>query len=461
MNDRRRTAASLSAALVAVLALTLLPALSPSYGASAAPSERGAKQLGFKKAKDGRYARQVATRAPAAQRFRKEQRRQAKQAMHDRRAARQAVLGAQPILDYRGVADPTVVQWGPYWIAVSTGPGAPRAMATNPGGPWQNIPSALTTLPSWAISGRIWASDLVQVGGEWILYFSAEVAGLGIDGRCIGAAYASDPTQPFIPDEKPIVCPKKGAVAPKAYDPIKKRPKSMPQSGVIDPEFFKDKGGKQYLMYRTQSLPSSIRIVRLPRSGHPSGTKQSDELVRSNDVIENPTMLRKGRNYLLMTSEDYFGDCSYETTFRRSTKLLDWSKSHRQVLMNQAKTGLCGPGGADLGRGASGELLLYFHAWTCPGVGNCPSGYDYNRTSPYDARRALFAATLRFTKNKSPRISGYVAPILPPPPPPTESPTPTPTTAPPSVSTTPSPAVAASYVGLTSWAQGLAAARNA
>ena len=71
------------------------------------------------------------------------------------------ILGALPVLSYRGAADPTVARYAGGWVAVSTGPGAPRALAPQPGGPWQNIPSALTVQPSWAISGRYWASDLV------------------------------------------------------------------------------------------------------------------------------------------------------------------------------------------------------------------------------------------------------------------------------------------------------------
>ena len=144
------------------------------------------------------------------------------------------------MLSYRGAADPTVARYAGGWVAVSTGPGAPRAIAPQPGGPWQNIPSALTVLPSWAISGRYWASDLVEVNGVWLLYFSAEVAGLGLDGRCIGVATATDPTADFVPDERPLVCPRQAA-APRAYDKIKRRGRGMPHAGVIDPDYFKDR----------------------------------------------------------------------------------------------------------------------------------------------------------------------------------------------------------------------------
>ena len=339
------------------------------------------------------------------------------------------VLGAQPVLSYRGVADPTVAQYAGWWVAVSTGPGAPRAVAPQPGGPWQNIPSALIVQPSWAVSGRYWASDLVQVNGVWLLYFSAEVAGLGLDGRCIGVATATDPTGTFVPDERPLVCPRQAA-SPGAYDKLKRRGHDMPQGGVIDPDYFKDRGGHQYLLYRTQDTPSSIRMVELPASGRAEGSARSTELVRRAGVIENPTMLRRGRQYVLLTSEGDFGECSYKTTFRRSSRLTDWSRAKRQVLVDTGKSGLCGPGGADLGRGPNGEPLLFFHAWTCPELGgNCPGGHNYDRTTLYDARRSLFAGVLRFTGRQSPRIASYVAPILPPPPPPTVSPSPTEPTA--------------------------------
>ena len=338
---------------------------------------------------------------------------------------RDRILGAQPVLSYRGAADPTVARYPGGWVAVSTGPGAPRAQASQPGGPWQNIPSALTTQPSWAISGRYWASDLVEVNGVWLLYFSAEVAGLGLDGRCIGVATATDPTASFVPDERPLVCPKQAASQP-AYDKIKKRGRDMPKSGVIDPDFFKDRGGHQYLLYRTQSTPSSIRLVELPGSGRPEGSARSTELVRRGGVIENPTMLRRGRQYVLLASEGDFGECTYKTTFRRSATLTDWSRAHRQILVDTRKSGLCGPGGADIGRGPTGKPMLFFHAWTCPEIGgNCPGGSNYDRDNLYDARRSLFAADLRFTSRQSPRIASYVAPILPPPPPPTVPPTPT------------------------------------
>ena len=78
------------------------------------------------------------------------------------------------MLSYRGVADPTVARYAGGWVAVSTGPGAPRAAAPQPGGPWQNIPSALTVQPTWAISGRYWQADMLGRKREGQLNYEEE-----------------------------------------------------------------------------------------------------------------------------------------------------------------------------------------------------------------------------------------------------------------------------------------------
>ena len=341
--------------------------------------------------------------------------------------------GAQPVLSYRGFADPTVVRYGGGYVGVSTGKWAPRAVAPDAGGPWQDIESALMNLPVWATSPRIWASDLVRVEGVWILYFSAEVGGLGGGGRCIGAAVAATPVQPFIPQRRPLVCPRK-ADAVTAYDTVRGGRAGLARGGVIDPDGYKDGDGTRYLLYRTQGTPSSIRIVRLPKNGKARGPgRKSEELVRSRGVIENPTVLKRHGKYVLMTSEGYFGSCGYTSTWRRSEDLFDWSGSRRQVILDHAGNGLCGPGGVDLIRGGSDSPLAYFHAWTCPELGtNCPPGRDYDRDHEYGARRSLFAMVLRWTRRDAPRIASYVAPVAPPPPTPTptqptESPTESPT----------------------------------
>ena len=163
----------------------------------------------------------------------------------------------------------------------------------------------------------------------------------------------------------------------------------MPKGGVIDPDYFKDKRGHQYLLYRTQGTPSSIRLVELPSSGRPEGNARSTELVRRGGVIENPAMLRRGRQYVLITSEGEFGECSYKTTFRRSVRLTDWSRAKRQVLVDTKKSGLCGPGGADWAADPAASRCCSSTRGPAPARGQLPGRAQLRPREP--VRRAALA----------------------------------------------------------------------
>jgi hypothetical protein len=316
----------------------------------------------------------------------------------------------RPLIDFRGAADPTVVQVGDQLVALSTGRNVPRAVAPTINGPWTDAGIAMSTIPVWALDARIWASDLVPTPTGWALYFSAPVAGLGPDGRCIGVATAVSPLDDFVPQQRPLVCPRRGVAEP-AYDIAKPARKGLPKRlGVIDPEGFRDRDGRRYVLYRTQSRPSSLRAVQVPEDGLPTGARTpSVEVLRRGGVVENPVLVRRGKWWVLLTSQSYFGDCGYETTWRKARSLEGLASARKHVLLSQGTTGLCGPGGADL----LGESVLVFHAWTCPELrAHCQSGVDYDKAPVYGAHRAMFAATLSWSSKAVPSISGFVAPTI-------------------------------------------------
>ena len=67
-----------------------------------------------------------------------------------------------------------------------------------------------------------------------------------------------------------------------AQDPLLPRDPTLPRAGVIDPSFFRDADGTPYLLYKTDRIPSTVRIVALSPTGQsvaPGAT--SLELVRS------------------------------------------------------------------------------------------------------------------------------------------------------------------------------------
>lgn len=297
-----------------------------------------------------------------------------------------------------GFPDPTVVEHAGGFVAVVTGPYAPRAIAPAAAGPWTWIAPALPVLPAWASAEGIWASDLVQAGGRWVLYFSAPVRGLGGNGRCIGVATASDPTQTFVPSARPLVCPRQADV-PAAPDQVGTTPgtppRRLPRGGVIDPSGFVD-GSKRYLLYKTQGKPSSIRALRLTGDGTRKLPKQrSWELLRASHTIENPELVRHQGALVLFLSEGSYRGCGYRTTWRRSPSLKEWRTRHSGLLIRPDGPDICGPGGADVVPTSTGRRLVFLHGWTCwPEQITCPRGRDLERNTQLGARRSIFAGWL-------------------------------------------------------------------
>lgn len=303
-----------------------------------------------------------------------------------------------PVLNSGTVGDPSVVAVGKRVVVVATGPQVARAYK-DPGRGWTWTEPALASRPSWAIAqGEIWAADIARVRGRWLLYFAVPVAGLGEHGRCIGVAVARRPLETFRPvGDRPLVCPKQAKV-PTALDTVAVR--GLPRAGVIDPSVHVERG-RPYLLYKTDGRPSTIRLLPLSRNGRrvharANPAAPSVELVRSTGVIENPVLLKRKRQYYLLTSEGDFARCTYRQTWRRSTSLTSWAAAPGGVLLDRARTGgLCGPAGGDLlvrGR----RVTLYFHGWV-RGETTEPKGPNYWAWGdPGNGRRAMYAARLRF-----------------------------------------------------------------
>lgn len=315
---------------------------------------------------------------------------------------RPPVARALPAVNAEGFADPAVVPYAGGYLAVVTGPHAPRATAPSAAGPWTRVGPALPELPSWVRSDAIWASDLVQAGDRWVLYYSAPVRGLGVRGRCIGVATATDPLGSFHAQPWPLVCPHQ-ADTPRAGDQAgSTHPRRrLPRLGVIDPSSFTD-GGRRFLLYKTQGTPSSIRLLRLRADG--TGRmpgRRSRELFRSHRIVENPAMIRHAGRLTLFTSEGYYRSCRYRTTWRRSPSLEHWRTVERGVLVERRGPRICGPGGADVVHRSDGRRMVFLHGWTCWSAQvACPPRRNLERDLSLHARRSLFAAWLLWRKGR-------------------------------------------------------------
>jgi arabinan endo-1,5-alpha-L-arabinosidase len=247
-------------------------------------------------------------------------------------------------------ADPSVVRYSGGYVGVATGARVRRAVAPSPEGPWDPAPAALLKLPRWATTGGIWAPDLVRAGGGWLLYYSAvlrrDATKSQVRRRCVGVAAARR--------------------ALDAFRPVGRRPLVCPRTGAIDPSAFGRDPGRRYLLFRTQGLPASIRMVRLTADGrHVARRARPLTLVRSTHAVENPVLVRHGEHLVLFSSERSWRGCSYRTTWRRSRQLFDWRHARSSVLMDTGTSGLCGPGGADVLALDPAHEVVYFHGWVC------------------------------------------------------------------------------------------------
>ena len=318
----------------------------------------------------------------------------------------------RPVLD-ANFADPTVTVHGNGFVGFSTGSLIPRSYADGPAGAWRPAASALVKLPSWShADGDIWASDIARVGRWWVLYFAAPVRGLGEYGRCIGVARSRSATSGFKPvGGKPLVCPPYAdtpvGATPAAEDPVPVALPGLPRAGVIDPSLVLAEG-RPHLIYKTDRVPSSIRLLPLSASGlHAAGP--SVELFRHDGVLENPVLIERPAGWVMLLSQGDFTRCSYRTVWRRSTSILNWSEATSGVLLDQTSR-LCGPGGADVTpMPHSRRLRVYFHAWTCRGA-TTPCGPGIRKDKLRHRARAIrpmYAAELDWVDG-APVVAGFL-----------------------------------------------------
>lgn len=308
-------------------------------------------------------------------------------------------LPPRPLFWEQPLADPSVVHDGIRWFAAGTGWRGATSGSVRASVGWVPGAPLLDARPAWARNGDVWAPELVRAAdGTWLAYYSVPVSGLPRhDDRCIGVATSPDLETPFTPlHSQPLACPTGAAPVPASDD--LERGGGLPLRGVIDPSSYLAPDGRRFLLYRTQGTPSSIRMVRLTRSGL-RAAGPSREILRDPGVLENPEMVdARGTHHLLMSRGD-FGRCGYRTVWRASASVRKgWERAAEHVLLDHEGTGICGPGGADHSDDAAGRLFV--HGWVCDGVnGPCEATYSSHDDPLQRGRRVLYVARLAWTRD--------------------------------------------------------------
>lgn len=264
----------------------------------------------------------------------------------------------------RDFPDPSVLAVGGSYWAFSTASGygngvrhVPLARSGSLLGPWTDGGDAMPTPPAWmdaANGGSIWAPDVsARSDGSYLLYFTAR-AKAPRNVQCIGAALARSPKGPFKPvSDKPLVC----------------RPEDIDS---IDPKAFSDADGKQYLLYTSGKGKATIWAQQVTKDGlNVSGERRAllvADRPEENNIVEAPTLVRRGGKYVLFYSGNAYNSGSYFTNYATANSMAGPFVKAPGTLLNKNSLGggFTNPGGQDVVPG-KGQDYLVFHGYARPG----------------------------------------------------------------------------------------------
>lgn len=227
---------------------------------------------------------------------------------------------------------------------------------------WSAVGNALPSLPSWATPDNTWAPSVAMVGGTFVLYYAANVAGTA--DECISVATASQPQGPFHDTSTaPLEC-----------------QKSL--GGSIDPSSFIDTNGAQYLVWKSGG-PGSSRIWS--QAVVPSGTSfvpgsnPTSLLVPDQPweagTVEAPDLVTTGGRYYLFYSGNNWNTASYAVGIAICTGPLGPCSDASPKPILSSQSGLAGPGGESVFADTAGNFWIAFHAWI-PGAVGFPNSRD-------------------------------------------------------------------------------------
>jgi beta-xylosidase len=253
--------------------------------------------------------------------------------------------------------DPHVVTDGTRWYAYATN-GLGRnvqLLRSDDRITWTRLPDAMPNLAAWARPGLTWAPEVMQVGGSWLLYYTARDR--ASERQCIGVAASASPEGPFVDSRNaPLVC-------------------QVAQGGSIDASPFRDQDGRLYLTFKNDgnccTMPTSLYAQEMTADGlglvgTPVVLLTNQPATWEGNVIEAPSFWRQdGRLLLFYSANDYAG-AAYAVGYAECTTPLGpcTRASSQPVLKSRSDItpALIGPGHQTL-FDAGGQTWLAYHAW--------------------------------------------------------------------------------------------------
>jgi hypothetical protein len=253
---------------------------------------------------------------------------------------------------------------------------------------WSAVGDALPHLASWAKPGATWGPSVIQLGGSYVLYYSAVVSATG--QQCISDAVASQPQGPYIDSStSPLMC-------------------QTALGGSMDPSPFVDANGTPYLIWKSQGVsgqPPTLWSEQLTPAGTglapaspPAGTVPTPPIASTTTtttvtppttsgtptalltpsrswqggVVEGPDLVLSGGQYILFYSANSWETSSYAVGYATCTGPLGpCTDASPQPLLASGQQ-FAGPGGPSVFTDPKGDLWMAFHGWL-PGKTGYPN----------------------------------------------------------------------------------------
>lgn len=245
---------------------------------------------------------------------------------------------------------------------------------------WEQVGFVLPSegpIPEWAESD-FWAPEIHRVGDRYLCYFTARDRG----GRlCIGVLESDDVEGPWLDS---------------AGRPLAR----SERVGAIDPHYFRDEDGRQYLLWKIDGNdlrpmePTPILAAELELDGmtiaSPPTPLIGNDLGWEAHVVEGPWLVRRGDWYYLFYAGNAYHTDAYATGVARARSPLGpFEKRAMPILASNGAWK--GPGhGCVVSRGEQDYFV--FHAWQAGRIG------------PPHPRNALIAAIDWSARDGWPRI---------------------------------------------------------
>ncbi|MVA76013.1 family 43 glycosylhydrolase [Auraticoccus sp. F435] len=258
--------------------------------------------------------------------------------------------------------DPQIVRTEDGWLAIATnGPGGNvQALTSQDLVSWQPAPDALPTLPSWTRPGRVWAPEIIEVDGRWVMYYTTP----GPDSRlqCVSTATADRPEGPYTDVRSgPLVF--ESAVG-----------------GSIDASPFRDQDGSLWLLWKNDGnavgVDTWISLQQLSADGtelvgQPRRVVKQDREWEGT-LVEGPCLWRVDGSYHLFYSGNGFASPDYAVGHAVADSLTGpWTKDPEPLLVGNDVA--AGPGHCSLF--ADGDRVwMVYHAWMPGAVGTRDPG---------------------------------------------------------------------------------------